>query len=131
MNRELNFKKGWIDDLTNQISQKLKLTFISEKETNCHVCFANNPELRNEFRTTFSKTDILDYMNAISYSSRYNNKNKSILIIDFKNMPIPTNPDIFWKLVIWGNTIKKLQASKSSLSEIDKIITEIDTVEFG
>lgn len=117
-------------DLINQIFKKFNLTFISKKETNGNICFANNPELRNEFRTTFSATDVLNYINAISYSSSYKDKNKSHLMSNCKNLPTPHNQDTFWKLVIWGGKIKKLQVSKKSLSEIDKIVTEINTVEF-
>lgn len=111
-------------NLTNQISQKLKLTFISENETNGNVCFANNPDLRDAFKTSFTQTDVNDYICAVFHSIKYRAMSKKESEITFKNFPIPKDADTFWRLVLLGGEIRKTDVSDKILSDIDKIIIE-------
>ena len=58
--------------LLYQISEKLKINFIKDEGKGMagEVCFANSPEVRPEFRVTFTIKDFLDYVYAVIYSNK-------------------------------------------------------------
>lgn len=85
----------------NKIVKHSNLLFSDQNE-NGNVCFANNNEMRSEFRQSFMITDLLDYCYAILYSSNFekslNNKNKRI--------PIPSDSNLFWEVVKIGTKLR-------------------------
>jgi hypothetical protein len=79
-------------------STTVGLLFIHENETTGNTCFSNSPEIRNDFKTTFTKSDILDYTFACL---KVNIKEKKQ--IDTTGLKLPKNQEEFWKMVQLGS----------------------------
>lgn len=111
-------------EIVDQIASELSLTFIYEKEipTEGEVCFINSPEVRPEFRLTFSPIDILDYIYAVLYSPNYREKCKEFLKIDFPRLPYPAENETFWKLVALGGELRQIHLLECSV--VEKFITQ-------
>lgn len=108
-------------EMVQKTANCLGLTFINEKEFRGNVCFANNNEVRPEFRETFSQRDLLNYCYAILASTKYRNTNLEFLKADLSNISIPTDSNKFWKLVQMGKELGKIH------SEEDLIIEQFTT----
>jgi predicted helicase len=106
-------------EIVKQIASQLSLTFTNEKEipTEGEVCFINSPEVRPEFRITFSPIDILDYIYAVLHSPSYREKYKEFLKIDFPRVPYPTDNATFWKLVALGGELRQIHLLECSVVE--------------
>ena len=100
-------------EVVNEIAEKLGLTFVFDKETESNVCFINSPEIRDDYKSTFTTTDILDYFYAVlqtpAYSRYLNSRN-----FDFSHIPHPNDPDVFWKCVRLGGQLRELHTLESS-----------------
>lgn len=112
-----------------KIAKSLGLTYLAEKEIPPEgaVCFANSPEVRPEFRLTFSPTDIFDYTYAVLCSQIYKEKYAAFFNINAPRVPYPKDTTTFWQLVKLGSELK--QAHLSALMESKRIVKEIDKVE--
>ncbi|MFD2938807.1 hypothetical protein [Flavobacterium notoginsengisoli] len=86
--------------LLSKIEQTVNLIFI--KEENINVCFANNNEVRPEYKQSFRIIDLLDYMYAFAHSSEYQKLQKIIISLEVK---------VFWKLVKIGADLRNENAS--------------------
>lgn len=106
---------------TDKIARKLNLIFTPEQEGEGEVCFADNPELRDDFRTTFTNMDLLDYIYAVLLSPAYRDKNKEFLRIDLLRVPYPGDVDVFWKLVHLGAELRQIQLLEHPL--VNQLIT--------
>jgi|SRR5665213_2731079 len=124
-------------EILKQISEKLQLSFISEEEMERlgEVCFANSPEVRPEFRLTFTSKDALDYLYAILYSTEFYKEFENYLKTDLKSIPIPADIVIFCKLAVLGSELQKIHRLENPLlqlnantAESERIIKEIDTL---
>jgi predicted helicase len=109
-------------EIVNKISEALHLTFTPEKETEGEVCFANNPDLRPEYRTSFAPIDLLDYIYAVLHSPTYRQKYKEFLKIDFPRVPYPKDAETFWSLVKLGGELRGIHLLESPL--LNKLITK-------
>lgn len=94
-------------EILNEIAAKLELEFVAEKEAEGNVCLANNSEIRDEYKTSFSPLDLLDYIYAVLHSPTYRETYKEFLKIDFPRVPYP-KPETFWPLVKLGGEIRKV-----------------------
>ena len=104
-------------DIVQQIAEKLGIPFVPEKQ-NGNLCFSeNNAELRDEFKTSFSPIDILDYIYAVLHSPTYREKYKEFLKIDFPRVPYPKDVTTFWKLVTLGGQIRQIHLLESPIVE--------------
>ncbi|MEN2412894.1 hypothetical protein [Flavobacterium mesophilum] len=105
---EILFRKTAAEEITvnteiiNLISKRLGLLFFNEEE-NGNVCFANNAELRSEFRQSFRILDLLDFSLAILHSSIY----EEGIVKEKQKIPFPHDADLFWKIVKIGNDFRK------------------------
>jgi predicted helicase len=124
-------------NIIKQISEKLQLSFINEEEMKRmgEVCFANSPEVRPEFRLTFTSKDALDYLYAVLYSTEFHEEFDKHLKTDLKSIPIPADIFIFCKLAILGSELQKIHRLENPLLrmkeasiESEKIIKEIDAL---
>jgi predicted helicase len=104
-------------EIVQQFAQKLGLSFIPEKEPEGNVCYINNPEVRDDYKTTFAPMDILDYIYAVLHSPTYRKKYNEFLKIDFPHVPFPQNSDTFWKLAGVGEQIRKVHLMESAVLE--------------
>jgi hypothetical protein len=68
-----------------------------------------------------SPEDIFYYIYAILYSTKYREKYKEFLRIDFPYVPYPKNKEIFWKLVALGRELRNLHLLESP--KVSKFIT--------
>src|SRR5690606_18725041 len=55
-------------EIVSAIEKKLGLAFVPENQTEGETCFANNSDLRPEFRQNFAPIDLLDYIYAVLHT---------------------------------------------------------------
>ncbi|WP_433829094.1 hypothetical protein [Flavobacterium anhuiense] len=84
-------------DIINKFSGHLGLLFLEEQESG-NVCFANNDEVRPEYRQSFKLIDLLDYIYAYMHSSFFN---------ESQNIILTSDTNLFWKLVRIGSGFRK------------------------
>lgn len=124
-------------DINPEVIQKIEslinLPFALDVEDISNVCFANSPEVRDDFKTSFNMVDVLHYAYAVSYATSgledFENLDKG----DTFNVVYPTDSDIFWQVVELGKRLK--QEIKSSLpsnqqhdTALHNILGEIRTI---
>lgn len=100
-------------EVVDEMAEKLGLTFVFKKETESNVCFIDSPEIRDDYKSTFTPTDILAYFYAVLQTPTYSRSMKS-RNFDFSHIPHPKNPDVFWKWVRLGGQLRQLHMLESS-----------------
>ncbi|WP_317134791.1 type ISP restriction/modification enzyme [Psychroserpens ponticola] len=96
------------ETIVNDIAKALGLTFVPEQTTAGNVCFANNTELRADYKTSFAPIDLLDYIYAVLHSPTYRETYKEFLKIDFPRVPYPKDQNTFWELVKLGGELRQI-----------------------
>jgi hypothetical protein len=96
-------------EVLDTIEKIIGIPFISDSYATGAVCFANNEEVRPEFRLSFNTFHVLDYSHAIIF--------KSEETANLLKIPFPEDSTCFWELVAIGAKLRK-----SGL--IDKISNE-------
>lgn len=109
-------------EIVNQIAKNLGLGFVPEKEPEGNLCYINNPEVRDDFKTTFAPIDLLDYIYAVLHSPIYREKYKEFLKIDFPRVPYPKDSGSFWKLVKLGGELRQIHLLESPT--VEQFITQ-------
>ena len=99
------------------IEAKLKLTFLAKKDAESHVCMANNPEVRDEFKDIFDIKDLLDFSYAVLHSPNYLEKYKNPSKFDCFEVPYPKDPYHFWKLADLGAQLRDCNLLEATLNE--------------
>jgi predicted helicase len=99
--------------IVKQIEQHLGLTFVPElidsaQSSGSNVCMTNSPEVRDDYKQTFTPIDLLDYIYAVLHSPSYRKKYNEFLKIDFSGVPYPTDLQGFWNLVGLGGELRQL-----------------------
>jgi predicted helicase len=95
--------------IVNEISNKLGIPFVAEKE--------GNSAMKN-----FAPIDLLDYIYAVLHSPTYREKYKEFLKIDFPRVPFPKDQKTFFKLVKLGSQLREIHLLESPI--VDKYITQ-------
>lgn len=88
-------------ELLKSITNRYGLLFLDKKETG-NVCFANNEELRLEYKQSFTTFDLLDLCYAVLHSSIYNKDLEN----DIQKIPLPLDSNVFWKLIQIGTNFR-------------------------
>ena len=83
------------------IEKIIGIPFIAELYFEGSVCFANNDEVRAEFRQDFNVFHVLDYVNASICKSELRLKT------DFIKIQYPQDSTFFWKQVAVGAALRK------------------------
>ncbi|WP_177197122.1 type ISP restriction/modification enzyme [Dyadobacter koreensis] len=109
-------------EIVAKIAEGVGSQFVSEKEAEVNVCFANDPDLRPEFPQTFAPIDLLDYIYAVLHSVAYREKYKEFLKIDFPRVPYPKEAEKFWQLVKLGGEIRQIHLLESPV--VEQFITQ-------
>ncbi|WP_366185810.1 DUF559 domain-containing protein [Flavobacterium ovatum] len=91
-------------------SLKLILTFGNNPEGN--VCFAQNKDVRPEYKEIVLQVEILDYCNAIYQSSKFRDSKTDFIKVDLSQFPLPENNNNFWKLVSFGAKLRQLHSKE-------------------
>lgn len=94
--KTVNFNR----DIITKISLALALDFLPEEPAIGNVCFVQNPDLRDDFKTYFTPLNLVDYL--LFFLQQGNKEtNQEILI------PFPKEKD-FWTIVRAGEKIKNI-----------------------
>lgn len=88
---------GLEEEVINHISRKTGLVFELEREAGGNVCFANSPELRNDYKISFSVIDVINYIQRLMCTLDYAEKHKEFLKVGFLVLPYPADDVAFWK----------------------------------
>lgn len=88
-------------ELLKSITNRYGLLFLDKKETG-NVCFANNEELRLEYKQSFTAFDLLDLCYAVLNSSLYNKDLEN----NIQKIPLPMDSNVFWKLIQIGSNFR-------------------------
>lgn len=72
----------------------LHISYLKTTTFKVNLCFENNNEVQPEFRTVFTKTDIIFYVNTFL--------NKDILNIETDTIQLPHSKTNFWEMVKKG-----------------------------
>jgi len=93
----MEFSKNITPKIISQFEKATDLTFISDIEAEGNVCFADNPELRSEFKTFFRLLDLKNYHYGLTRTKDYK---------DLSELKLPKNTNEFWELVKLGKEIR-------------------------
>lgn len=104
-----------------QIAKELGLGFVPEHEGDTNLCFVNSTELRDDYKSTFTPIDLLDYIYAVLHSPTYREKYKEFLKIDFPRVPYPKDTETFWRLVQLGGQLRQIHLLESP--KVEEYIT--------
>lgn len=93
-------------EVLDTIEKIIGIPFIEELYLEGSVCFANNDEVRSEFRQTFNVSDVINYVNAIIFKSQ---RNRSSFLLDEAaiEIPYPSNSSFFWEQVTTGKKLRE------------------------
>ncbi|MDC6390461.1 hypothetical protein PP182_17355 [Maribacter sp. PR1] len=111
--RIIHAHKDWASVwIIKKIEDSLGLKFVVEPLDSAqgdtgNVCMANSPEIRNDYKDTFTPIDLLDYIYAVLHSPGYREKYKEFINIDFPRVPYPTDQNVFWQLVQLGGALRQ------------------------
>lgn len=91
----------------HKIADVLALTFNNENENESNVCFANNKDLRYEFKDSFSAEDVLNCLYAV-LNLEVENSTIDLIAIQkiVKSNQKPEIQKTFWELVEIGKKVK-------------------------
>ena len=81
-----------------QMEGLLNLSYLENTNTKGNLCFANNSDVLSEFRTVFTKMDIIFYISATL--------NKVIFKIEKDKIQFPSCDANFWIMVKKGSLLK-------------------------
>lgn len=73
----------------------LGLLYLSENEIIGNVCFANSDEIRSDFKTTFTESDILEYV----YGCLQSDGIRVTKTLDTIQLKFPKNKEEFWQII--------------------------------
>ncbi len=95
-------------EITNQFAKTLGLVYVSSKEPDGNLCFANNDEVRSEFKLTFTSKDIINYIAAVLHAPIFTAQQQKFLKTNSSIIPYPKDPEIFWELVEIGSKMRSI-----------------------
>lgn len=94
--------------LVQAIAAHTGLLFVPAAETVGRVCCAEVPEVRPEYRTTFTASDLIDYIYGVLPASPCSDACKHFSEIDFSHVPCPIDAAHFWALAAQGSQLRRL-----------------------
>jgi len=75
-----------------QFEEATSLTFIKDNVSEGNVCYADNPDLRPDYKTTFRKIDVENCILGLTQSQ----KNGDLIV--------PKDAETFWEIVDLGKS---------------------------
>ncbi len=93
-----------------------------------NLCYIESEEVRDEYKTKVTQSDILNYIYAMQHSPNLTMNEKVLPAVDsYIPIPYPKNNITFWKLVRLGKELRKAGPKDSTLAkELIKLIAEVD-----
>ncbi|SHF47742.1 hypothetical protein SAMN05444483_101258 [Salegentibacter echinorum] len=93
-------------NVAEAISKIFSLEFYIKTPPEGNVCFAQNEEVRDDFRTFFTLTNLLNYIHGILASAEYPKLKNELLESKFQQITIPESEQLFWDLVREGEALR-------------------------
>ena len=93
--------------VVDKISRQLGLIFIPQNAPEGNVCFMTNPRLRQEFKTTFTLRDVINFVHAVLHSAVYRSELRDFEKVDLSQIRCPEDLDTFWELVRKGEDLRQ------------------------
>ncbi len=107
---ELNLNK----EVLSTISKKLFLEFLPLSPQSGNVCYAESPEVRDEFKTHFTAEHLIDYL----YAQLFSNQSKKNSTSSEKKLLISYPEEhSFWRFVRLGKKLRTLHLKNTSSSK--------------
>ncbi|KDN55608.1 type ISP restriction/modification enzyme [Flavobacterium seoulense] len=86
----------------------IQIPFVADEFENGAVCFANDEEVRADFKLQFTAFDVVNYVYGILFKLYLKENIENASILNLK-IPFPADADFFWKYSDFG---KKLRQEK-------------------
>lgn len=112
------------DEITGRFEKRLGIEFININRVEPNLCYIESEEVRDEYKTTFTQSDILNYIYAMQHSSLPTIKENVVGGMTML-IPYPKDTNIFWKLVRLG---KELEMNSKDSSLANELIKAIDAL---
>ena len=87
----------------NTIENKIQIPFVEEEFEVGSVCFANDEEVRSDFKLQFTTYDVVNYVYGIYQWHWEENKKIEITLL---KIPYPENDKFFWKYANLGKKFR-------------------------
>jgi hypothetical protein len=93
--------------VVKEIARRLQLSYVPEAEASMGLCYLNSPEVRSEFKVSFTRLDLSDYLNGVLCSAVYQERLMDALYPDLVLIPFAADSDEFWRLVEAGRALRQ------------------------
>jgi very-short-patch-repair endonuclease len=104
-------------EVVQKMVKSLQLTLTTGNNPEGNVCFAQNEEVRPEYKEVVSPIEIIDYCYAIYHSSEFRHTKIAFQKLDLLEFPLPTNNSKFWKMVNCGAKLRRLFSEENIAHE--------------
>jgi predicted helicase len=114
------------DEIASHFEKRMGIEFINTDQVEPNLCYIESEEVRDEYRTTFTQSDILYYIYAMQHSPYVTIDEK---VFSGVNVSIlyPKNSTTFWELARLGKELKQVGTNDSTLvRELIKVIAKVD-----
>jgi hypothetical protein len=91
----------------NEIVRRIHLAYQQEGYASTEVCYVNSPEIRPEFKVSFTTLDLADYLNGVLCAAVYRKLLQAPMYTGLVAIPYPGNGDEFWTLVQTGMHLRQ------------------------
>lgn len=100
--------------IINKFAANTGLSFNPAVETANNVCFINSPEVRDDYKITFSADDVFNYVTALLHSPKLNNRESENNVTEPPAIPYPSDSGMFWKIAGLGKQLFEISLLNSS-----------------
>lgn len=116
--------------LASEMGRRLYLHFEAHREDKYgNLCFADNSDLRDEFKISFTTADVLHYIFAVLHSHQYRQDYQKVFNLDFPTLYFPEDASVFWPLVRLGSQLRQVHLLKS-IPDVD-VVSELQGAGIG
>ena len=88
-----------------ELARRLQLAYLGEENLNTEMCFLHSPEVRPEFKLSFTLRDFTDFLNGALLEQEIL-VGSADLQPETLSIPYPKDSDVFWNLVAAGAVIR-------------------------
>ncbi len=113
------------NEIAGRFEKRLGIEFNNIDRVEPNLCYIESEEVRDEYKATFTQSDLLSYIYAMQHSSLPTIKENVVSGMDML-IPYPRDASIFWKLVRLGKELGKVNSKDSALAH--ELIKAIDAV---
>ena len=100
--------------IVNKFAANTGLSFSPSAETANNVCFINSPEVRDDYKITFSADNIFNYVTALLHSPELNGRESENNVTEAPAIPYPSDSGMFWEIAGLGKQLYETSFFNSS-----------------